>query len=111
MPVWRRCLAARHHRKQTENEGRGFFCLYFHLYVNPSLDLGCGLRDSSVRLVNAFTQTNSEGGGKLMRPRSPEAIDHFQGVAVCRAVSTPEPLQFLPGSLLKHTLDCLIFLN
>lgn len=92
----RRSLTERHRRKQTGNEGHGFFffCLYFHLYVNPSPDLGWGLRDSSVRLVNAFARTYSDDGEKLIRPCSPEAIYHFRGVAVCRCVRAPEPFQF-----------------
>lgn len=78
-------------------KGMDFFCLYFHLYVNPSPDLGWGLRDSSVRLVNAFARTYSDGGEKLIRPCSPEAIYHFWGVAVCRCVWAPEPFQFFPS--------------
>lgn len=53
---------AHHWRKQIGNEGQDF-CLYFHLYVNPSPDLGRGLSDSSVRSGNAFSRTYSDGGG------------------------------------------------
>lgn len=83
-----------------------FFCLYFHLYVNPSPDLGWGLRDSSVRLVNAFARTYSDDGEKLIRPCSPEAIYHFRGVAVCRCVRAPEPFQFFASlPFKKNTFD------
>lgn len=83
---------AHHWRKQIGNEGQDF-CLYFHLYVNPSPDLGRSLSDSGVGLGNAFSRTYSddgggEGGSLYILVAQKQSII-FTGLAACRPIQTP----------------------